>query len=75
MLTKDDIEFIQENRTSGEMDDGTPWVAVPNCPGRDPFTLDEILEALRIKSGTNEAGPEKIRKRACIGQRGTSDED
>lgn len=58
-MTKDDIEFIQRNHTSGEMDDGTPWVALPNRPGRDPFTLDEILEALGAKRETNEAGSKK----------------
>ena len=57
-MTKDDIEFIQSNHTSGT-DDGTPWVAVPDRPGRDPFTLDEILEALGAKREANEAGSKK----------------
>lgn len=58
-MTKDDIEFIQSNHTSGEMDDGIPWVAVPDRPGRIPYTLDEILEALGAKRETNEAGSKK----------------
>ena len=59
MLAKYDIEFIQSNHTSGEVDDGTPWVAVPDRAGRDPFTLDEILEALGAKREANEAGSKK----------------
>ena len=65
-MTKDDIEFIQSNHTSGEMDDGTPWVAVPDRPGRIPYTLDEILEALRTESKapkTADSGPKSIREK------------
>lgn len=58
-LTEEEKQWIQKNHTSGEMDDGTPWVAVPNCPGRDPFTLDETLEALGAKRETNVAGSKK----------------
>lgn len=58
-MNRTDIEFIQKNVSSGQMDDGTPWVAVPNRPGRDSFTLDEILEALRLKHKAHETGPEK----------------
>ena len=58
-MTKDDIEFIQSNHTSGEMDDGTPWVAVPDRPGRIPYTLDEIIEALGAKRETNDVGSKK----------------
>ena len=64
-MTKDDIEFIQSNHTSGT-DDGTPWVAVPDRPGRIPYTLDEILEALRTESKapkTADSGPKSIREK------------
>lgn len=65
-MTKDDIEFIQSNHTSGEMDDGIPWVAVPDRPGRIPYTLDEILEALRTESKapkTTDSGPKSLREK------------
>ncbi len=45
-----DQEFIRANLESGEEDfDGemVPWIAVPNRPGREPFTVEEILEALK----------------------------
>lgn len=65
-MNRTDIEFIQKNVSSGQMDDGTPWVGVPNRPGRDPFTLDEILEALRAESKspkTTDSGPKSLREK------------
>lgn len=65
MLAKYDIEFIQSNHTSGT-DDGIPWVAVPDRPGRIPYTLDEILEALRTESKapkTTDSGPKSLREK------------
>lgn len=53
-LTRDDIDWILEHKVSGRdaFEDGTnvPWVAVPNRKGREPYTLDEIREALRSQS-------------------------
>lgn len=65
-MKQKDIEYIQKNHTSGELGDGTPWVGVPNRPGRDPFTLDEILEALRAESKspkTTDSGPKSLREK------------
>lgn len=39
-------EFIRRNIESGT-EDGIPWIGVPNIPGREPFTAEEIMEVLR----------------------------
>lgn len=47
-----DIEWILENYSSGiaELEgESVPWVAVPNRPGREPFTTEEITAALKSK--------------------------
>lgn len=47
-----DKEWILENYTSGEVElegEKVPWVAVPNRPGREPFTTAEIIAALKSK--------------------------
>lgn len=49
-MTNEEKKFIQDNHTSGRTElfgEVIPYVAVPNMPDREPFTLDEILEALR----------------------------
>lgn len=47
-LKKEEIEFIQKNKSSGDFY-GIPWIGVPNMPGREPFTFDEIVEALQLR--------------------------
>ncbi len=39
-------EWIKAHAESGEFD-GEPYIAVPNMPGREPFTAEEIIEALK----------------------------
>lgn len=48
-LNDEEKQWIQENHTSGRLDDGTPWVGVPYMPDREPFTLSEIVEGLTGK--------------------------
>lgn len=48
-LTEEEKQWIQKNHTSGRLNDGTPWVGIPNMPDREPFTLDEILEGLNVR--------------------------
>lgn len=58
-MTKEEIEFIQKNMTSGhvthdELPDAVPegetipFVAVPNMPNGRSFSIDEIREVLRV---------------------------
>ncbi len=60
MLTKDEMEFLKRNLSSGTVQEGElgndepiPFVAVPNMRKPDgslrSFILDEILEALRFE--------------------------
>lgn len=58
-LTEEEKQWIQKNVSSGETEDGIPWIAIPDRPGEAPFTLDEILEALGAKRETNESGSKK----------------
>lgn len=48
-----DNEWILKNMSSGDTElDGQKisWVAVPNRPGREPFTTEEILGAFRSQA-------------------------
>lgn len=45
-LSDEDRLFIQEHAEHGTLDNGVPWVAVPNKKGRDAFNVEEIVEAL-----------------------------
>ncbi len=58
-MTKEEIEFIQKNMTSGhvthdELPDAVPegetipFAAVPNMPNGRSFSIDEIREVLRV---------------------------
>ena len=58
-LTEEEKQWIQKNVSSGETEDGIPWIAIPDRPGEAPFTLAEILEALGAKRETNETGSKK----------------
>ena len=47
-----DKEWILENYSFGisELEgESVPWVSVPNRPGREPFTTEEIIAALHSK--------------------------
>ena len=46
-------EWIKNNIETGECD-GVPYIAIPNMPGRDPFTIEEIIEALKNEDKGNE---------------------
>ncbi len=48
-LTAEEKQWIQTKHTSGQTEDGIPWVAVPNMPDREGFTVPEIIEALTGK--------------------------
>ncbi len=45
-MTISSNEWIKNNIKSGEFN-GVPYIAVPNLPGRVPFTTEEIIEALK----------------------------
>lgn len=65
-LTEEEKQWIQKNVSSGETEDGIPWIAIPDRPGEAPFTLDEILEALRTESKAPKAtdsGPKSLREK------------
>ena len=64
MLTKDEMEFLKRNLSSGTVQEGElgndepiPFVAVPNMRKHDgslrSFSLDEILEALNAQPARN----------------------
>lgn len=71
-MTKEEIEFIQKNMTSGhvthdELPDAVPegetipFVDVPNMPNGRSFSIDEILEAIRCKKDQEGNDPGKKR--------------
>ena len=46
-------EWIKTHAEPGEFE-GVPFIAIPNMPGRDPFTIEEIIEALKNEDKGNE---------------------
>lgn len=50
-------EWIKANANFGDFD-GEPYIAVPNMPGREPFTAEEIVEALKNEDIARRQGNE-----------------
>lgn len=55
-------EWIKAHAESGEFD-GEPYIAVPNMPGREPFTAEEIVEALKNEDIARRQGNEHRREK------------
>lgn len=47
-MTEADKRWIIDHTESGELDDGTPWIGVPNKSDRK-WSTEEIFEALKWK--------------------------
>lgn len=55
-MTQEEKTWLASNIESGELEDGTPWIAIPNRPDGHKWTADEISEALDYRceqSGTH----------------------
>ena len=59
-MTNEEKIWLAGHIESGELEDGTPWIAIPNRPDGHKWTADEIADALEYRgeqSGTH-AGDE-----------------
>lgn len=48
-MTEKDKQWIIDHAEAGELEDGTPWVAIPNKPDRE-WTIEEILETFNANA-------------------------
>lgn len=59
-MTNEEKIWLAKHIESGELEDGTPWIAIPNGPDGHKWTADEIEDALEYRGDLEEKNHDSL---------------
>ncbi|MFR7638596.1 MAG: hypothetical protein ACLUYS_02915 [Allobaculum sp.] len=59
-MTNEEKIWLARHIESGELEDGTPWIAIPNRPDGHKWTADEIADALEYRGDLEEKNHDSL---------------
>ena len=59
-MTNEEKIWLARHIESGEPEDGTPWIAIPNRPDGQKWTADEIADALEYRGDLKEKNHDSL---------------